>query len=58
MDDRSEKTVTVVGGVDTHKDLHVAAVVDRRDHVVGTRSSPRPGRATGGCSSGCNRLVI
>jgi transposase len=26
----------VVGGVDTHKDLHVAAVVDERDHVLGT----------------------
>lgn len=29
----------VVGGVDTHKDLHVAAVVDRQDGVLGTRSS-------------------
>lgn len=28
----------VVGGVDTHKDLHVAAVVDRQDRVLGTRS--------------------
>ena len=27
----------VVGGVDTHKDLHVAAVVDERDLVLGTR---------------------
>jgi transposase len=27
----------VVGGVDTHKDLHVAAVVDERDHLLGTR---------------------
>jgi transposase len=27
----------VVGGVDTHKDLHVAAVVDEQDHVLGTR---------------------
>jgi transposase len=27
----------VVGGVDTHKDLHVAAVVDERDRVLGTR---------------------
>lgn len=26
----------VVGGVDTHKDLHVAAVVDERDRVLGT----------------------
>ena len=28
----------VVGGVDTHKDLNVAAVVDERDHVLGTAS--------------------
>ena len=28
----------VVGGVDTHKDLHVAAIVDHRDRVLGTRS--------------------
>jgi transposase len=28
----------VIGGVDTHKDLHVAAVVDHQDRVMGTRS--------------------
>ncbi len=28
----------IVGGADTHKDLHVAAVVDERDRVIGTRS--------------------
>lgn len=28
----------IVGGVDTHKDLHVAAVVDERDRVLETRS--------------------
>lgn len=28
----------VVGGVDTHKDLHVAAIVDHQDRVLGTRS--------------------
>lgn len=28
----------VVGGVDTHKDLHVAAVVDEHDRVLGTCS--------------------
>ena len=31
---------SVIGGVDTHKDLHVAAVVDHRDRVLGTRSFP------------------
>lgn len=30
----------VVGGVDTHKDLHVAAVVDNHDRVLGTESLP------------------
>jgi len=36
----SQKAVTrlVVGGVDTHKDLHVAAVVDEHDRVLATRS--------------------
>ncbi|GGF81284.1 hypothetical protein GCM10011402_37390 [Paracoccus acridae] len=28
----------VIGGVDTHKDLHVAAVVDDRDSILETRS--------------------
>jgi transposase len=28
----------IVGGVDTHKDLHVAAVVDEQDRVLATRS--------------------
>lgn len=28
----------VVGGVDTHKDLHVAAVVDDRDRVLASAS--------------------
>lgn len=28
----------IVGGVDTHKDLHVAAVVDLNDHVLDTKS--------------------
>jgi transposase len=28
----------IVGGVDTHNDLHVAAVVDDQDRVVGTQS--------------------
>ena len=27
----------VVGGVDTHKDLHVAAVVDEHDRVLGSQ---------------------
>ena len=30
----------VVGGVDTHKDLHVAAVVDEQDRVLAGRCFP------------------
>lgn len=30
----------VLGGVDTHKELHVAAVVDHRDRVLGTETFP------------------
>lgn len=30
----------VIGGVDTHKDLHVTAVVNHRDCVLGTESFP------------------
>jgi transposase len=33
-----ERERRIVGGVDTHKDLHVAAVVDVQDRVMGTRS--------------------
>jgi len=40
MDNSTSLTVDVIGGVDTHKDLHVAAVVDERDRVLGTRSFP------------------
>ncbi len=36
MDSIEVSTRHVVGGVDTHKDLHVAAVVDEQDHVLGT----------------------
>jgi transposase len=28
----------VLGGIDTHKDLHVAAVIDTQERVLGTRS--------------------
>jgi transposase len=31
---------SVVGGVDTHKDLHFAAVVDEQDHLLGADSFP------------------
>jgi len=32
----------IVGGVDTHKDLRVAAIVDNHDRILGTESFPRP----------------
>jgi len=35
---KSKQTTPVVGGVDRHKDLHVAAVVDDNDQVLGTQS--------------------
>lgn len=35
---KTMQTTPVVGGVDTHKDLHVAAVVDENDEVLGTQS--------------------
>jgi hypothetical protein len=39
MDGKEEADARIViGGVDTHKDLHVAAVVDEKDRVLGTRS--------------------
>ncbi len=39
MSSEDEQTRSaVVGGVDTLKELHVAAVVDHQDRVIGTRS--------------------
>lgn len=39
------KLSPIVGGVDTRKDLHVAAVVDHKDRVLGAECFPktRPG---------------
>ena len=38
MQDNQQTPRSVVGGVDTHKDLHVACVVDEQDHVLGCQS--------------------
>jgi transposase len=38
MDGEDKATRSIIGGVDTHKDLHVAAVVDDCDRVLDTRS--------------------
>jgi transposase len=35
---KSTQSTSVIGGVDTHKDLHDAAVVDDMDQVLGTQS--------------------
>lgn len=35
---KSTQSTSVIGGVDTHKDLHVAAVVNDNDQVLGTKS--------------------
>jgi transposase len=37
MEVEAEVARRVVGGVDTHKDLHVVAVVDEQDRVLGTQ---------------------
>ncbi|MCY3952896.1 MAG: transposase, partial [bacterium] len=36
----SEKRTEVVGGVDTHRDVHVAAAVDAAGALLGTASFP------------------
>lgn len=40
MAGKHDRGAIVVGGVDTHKDLHFAAVVDDKDRVLGTRPFP------------------
>lgn len=40
IDTETTKAITVTGGVDTHKDLHVAAVVDDHNRVLATASFP------------------
>lgn len=38
MHETSNTANRIIGGVDTHKDLHVAAVVDNHDRILGTSS--------------------
>ena len=40
----NEGTRRIVAGVDTHKDLHGAAVVDEQDRVIETRSFATTGQ--------------
>lgn len=44
----------VTGGVDTHLDVHVAAVCDNLGAVLATASFDTTARGTGSCWSGCN----
>ncbi len=46
---KSVRPPFVVGGVDTHKDLHVAAIVDENNRVLGSDFSRQPGRDIGRC---------
>jgi hypothetical protein len=39
----------IVGGVDTHKDIHFAAVVDTYDRVFASILSPQHGKVTNQC---------
>jgi len=45
----------VTGGVDTHKDVHVAAILDALGGSSPPRRSRRPATATGACSGGSSR---
>jgi transposase len=40
VNDQKSGDRRIVGGVDTHKDLHVTAIVDERDRVLASRSFP------------------
>jgi hypothetical protein len=45
MPTNSDQVLPVTGGVDTHADVHMAAVVDQVDRVLGTEpwSFTKPG---------------
>ncbi len=40
MTDNDDETQRVIGGIDTHKDIHVAAVLDEHGRLLATRSFP------------------
>ena len=50
----TEGTRRIVGGADTHKDLHVAAVVDEQDRVMETRSFATTRQGYRQISRGCD----
>jgi hypothetical protein len=49
---RSTESRDIVRGLDTHKDLHIAAVVDDQDRIMGTQSFATPARSRRKCSPG------
>ena len=54
MTTMTSAATAVIGGVDTHADVHVAAVCDELGAVLGTRAFPTAGRGyRRGCSPGC-----
>ena len=57
MNTMTETARRVTGGVDTHKDSHVAAALDELGRVLGTEVFPATRRAIGGCCAGCGRSV-
>ena len=40
MTDNDDVTQRVIGGVDTHKDVHVAAVLDEQGRLLATATFP------------------
>ena len=49
------ETRRVTGGVDTHLDVHVAAVVDSNGGVIGVESFPTTTAGFCECTNGCVR---
>ena len=40
MNTMTQARPSLIGGVDTHKDVHVAAIVDQTGNILGTASFP------------------
>ncbi len=57
MTTMTETGCGVTGGVDTHKDVHVAAALDEVGRVLGTAEFQRPRLGIGSCRDGCVRSV-
>jgi transposase len=58
MTEDESATQRVIGGVDTHKDVHVVAVLDELGRLLDTqRRLPRPRRVIAGSPRGCAVMV-